>query len=155
MTRGQLILPCIPYPIRLFFYFMKRNAFIAPRLLLATLLIVATAGVSVHQHFCSMMGASASFVPKTSCCASGEPSTEDAASISRIPCCQDEMQTAAVDQSFEAPTSLVISVYGFCPALPANEVVKAPRELIVQRVAQNISPHLLLSAAENINHLRS
>lgn len=122
---------------------------------MALLLIAGTAGVSVNQHFCSMMGPSASLTTQSSCCGGSESAPLPAESLSRVPCCDNALQTASVDQSFEgasAPRPLTLAA----AALPVDAAADARSfDLRTPRIDNDISPHIRLSLAETVNHLRS
>ena len=119
------------------------------------LLIVGTAGVSVNQHFCSMMGVSASLTTQSSCCGGGESASRGTESLSRVPCCDNTLQTASVDQNFEvasAPRPLLLAAVALAADAAADAVTLVPRTL---RCDNDISPHIRLSLSETVNHLRS
>jgi hypothetical protein len=137
------------------FFELKANAPITLRLFMALLLIAGTAGISVNQHFCSMMGASASLTTQSSCCGGGEKAPLSTESLSRVPCCDNALQTAAVDQSFEgasAPRPVLLAAAAL--QVDADDDVESfvPR---TPRIDDDISPHIRLSLSETVNHLRS
>lgn len=122
---------------------------------MAFLLVTGTAGISVNQHFCSMMGPSASLTTQSSCCGGGESAPLSTESLSRVPCCDNTLQTASVDQSFEgasAPRPLLLAAIALPADAAADAVTLAPRTL---RIENDISPHIRLSLSETVNHLRS
>ncbi|MFZ1731648.1 MAG: hypothetical protein WBQ23_04220 [Bacteroidota bacterium] len=125
------------------------------RFLVSALLIIATAGITVHEHACAMMGRSISLVAKDDCCAPLRSSSGDADSISRVPCCQDEIRTIALDSQFDllsagVPTA-VHSLYVIAGA-PSPLYSAHPT---LPLLFGDISPHPLRSSPECINNLRS
>jgi hypothetical protein len=140
---------------RRIFFELKANASITLRLFMALLLITGTAGISVNQHFCSMMGPSASLTVQSSCCGGNETASRGTESLSRVPCCDNTLQTASVDQSFEgasAPRPLLLASVALTADATADAETFFPRTL---RSDNDISPHIRLSLSETVNHLRS
>jgi len=140
---------------RCIFFVLKATIHIALRLALALLLVIGTAGLSVHQHFCSMKAPSASIEARTPCCGIADRHVPDSReSVTAVPCCNDELQTNAVDQHFDVPAS-PRGLVPVCAALPATVMADIPVAILPQPAVEDISPHILLSLAETVNHLRS
>lgn len=127
---------------------------------MAVLLLGGTAGVSVHQHICAMMGASVSIAPQVSCCgerthAQMHDGMNPHETLSRTPCCDDAVRHVSVTTEFESapsPRPVLLAV-----TMPQADVTDddMPRFVRLPRIADDISPHIQRSLAETVNNLLS
>ena len=138
---------------------MKTRSSIFLRFFISALLIVATAGVTLHEHVCSMMGRSVSLVAKDDCCAPLRNATGDASgeagAFTRVPCCQNTVQTISLDMVFEYTPVATGSGLTFAAVIAESPSPTRPFNPAPLLLAGDISPHSRHSTSECVNNLRT